>query len=219
MRLRLFVLTLGLCVAGPAAASGRALLQRGVALYREAAYAPAVAALEQARLSDELQAPERAECAFYLAAGYVALGSPAAARRELGALLDVAPEYELPAFTSPKVAALFRDVMLERERAPRLVALPPRRAAGAVELRFEPARTGGESFGAAWWRWRGERDFREAPLGHAPAPAAGRERLWARIAVEHGGTIEYYAVVRGAAGRAEAGTRDRPLELPVPPGP
>src|SRR4051794_23134018 len=74
-----------------------AQLTRGIALHREAGYAASVAALEQARASRGLSASEQVECAFYLAADYLALGSVAAARRELHKVVELQPGYEPPA--------------------------------------------------------------------------------------------------------------------------
>jgi hypothetical protein len=193
-----------------AAADGHALLQRGVAQHREAAYAASVALLEQARARGDLQPHELAEAAFYLAANYVAMGSLPAARRELRTVLENAPTYELPQYTSPKVAALFRDVRDEQERAPRLRPLPPRhKSATEIEIGFEASRTQGTAYGSAYWRFRGERGWREAPLGHVG------ERLMARLEVERDGTLEYWAEVRAPGGAALAGSKDKPLELPV----
>lgn len=210
------VLGLALVVAGaaraqPPAGDGRALVARGIALYREASYAASVAALERARVQGDLEPAQKVECGFYLAASYVALGSVRAARRELRAVLAAEPDYEPPQYTSPKVEALFRDVREELERAPRLRPLPPERAAGGMRLRFEASRTGGRAFGAVRWRWRGERDWREAPLGHGPAAA----ELAATVAVDRAGTLEYFAEGRAPAGALASGSAERPLELPV----
>jgi hypothetical protein len=185
------------------------LVQRGVQLHREASYASSVAALEQARQSPALTPAEQAECGFYLASDYVALNSMQSARRELRALLEAQPGYELPPYTSPKVAALFRDVQAELERMPRLRALPARRKASTVELWFEPSRTGGMAFGAAHWRWHGDDGWHEAPLAHVD------DKLITTIDVDRNGTLEYWAEARGPQGLAQAASKDRPLELPV----
>jgi hypothetical protein len=190
--------------------SGQALLARGIALHREASFAASIAALEQARASKQLASTELNECGFYLAASYVAVGSLGAARRELRALVEGAPDYELPPFTSPKVAALFREVRDEAERAPRLRALPPRRHSPQdLELWFEPARAGGATYGAASWRWHGETTYREAPLTHDGG------NLVARVAVDRTGMLEYFAEVRAATGLAHAGSAEQPLEVPI----
>jgi hypothetical protein len=205
----------GARAAGPSAPgeSPRALVGRGIALYREAGYAASVAMLERARATRALEATELAECAYYLAADYVALGSLEAARRELRELLSARPMFELPAFTSPKVATLFAEVQAEREQAPRLRAMPPRQHTPAkpteLELWFEPARMGGVAYGSSWWRWRGARDWREAPLGHAG------ENLVARVELARAGTLEYWAEARGPSGIAQAGSAAHPLEVPV----
>lgn len=198
------------CVPALAAAGdSKPLLRRGIALYRDAAYAESVTVLERARAHGGLELNERVECAFYLGAGYVALGSTTAARRELRAVLQDAPDYEVPQFTSPKVAALFADVRDELERAPRLTPLPPERRGERLRLRFEASRTGGRAFGSVQWRWRGEAGWREAPLAHA-----GGE-LDAEVTVARGGTLEYWADGRAPNGALQAGSAARPLELPV----
>jgi hypothetical protein len=201
------------CVALPRAAAGadgHALLQRGIALYREAGYAASVASLEQARASRALEPAELVECAFYLGADYVALGSSQAARRELRAVIETDPGYELPPYTSPKVAAVMRDVRDELLHAPRLKALPPRRPSrNAFVLEFDASRTGGDAFGAARWRWRGEDKWREAPLGH------DGDRMTAPVAIDRNGTIEYWAEMRAPGGYAQTGSAEKPLELPV----
>ncbi len=188
-----------------------ALLRRGIALSREASFAASVAALEQARARGPLSPSEVADCGYWIATDYVALGSAQAARRELRTLVAASPGYELPPFTSPKVAALYREIKDELERAPRLRALPPRSSSGGRELTLyvEPSRTGGTAYGAIYWRWKGEREFVEAPLAHSG------ENLFARLAIDHGGTLEYYAEVCAPGGSAQAGSREHPLEVPM----
>lgn len=215
MRRLVISLALALVVAPAHAQDPRALLQRGIALHRDAAFAASVAALEQAR-QGKLDQAEQVECAFYLASGYLALGSVQAARRELKTVLELSPSYELPQYTSPKVASLFRDVKEEQERLPLLKALPPRRLGPhRLVIAFEPSRMGGTAYGVAMWRWRGESAFREMPLGH------DGDTLVAELSISRGGTLEYYAEARGPSGLAQAASKDRPLELPVaapPPG-
>src|SRR4051812_37965735 len=161
---RVCLMILGLALPAAATEDAHALLQRGVSLAREASFAASVAALEQSRARGPLSPAELADCGYWLATDYLALGSTQAARRELRLLIESAPEYELPPYTSPKVAALYREVHDELERAPRLKALPPRPSARGVVLAFEPSRTGGTAYGAVYWRWQGEREWREAPL-------------------------------------------------------
>jgi hypothetical protein len=185
------------------------LLHRGIQLHREASYATSVAALEQARQSGLLDGNEQVECAFYLAADYVAMSSMQAARRELRTVLEEQPNYELPPYTSPKVAALFHDVLEELERLPRLRALPPRRKGSVVELWFEPSRTGGTAWGGAQWRFRGEGTWHEAPMVHFG------EQLMAVVPIDRNGTLEYWAQARGPQGLAEVASAKRPLELPI----
>jgi hypothetical protein len=195
------------------AADGRLMLRRGMQLYRDAAYAESVALLEQARTQGGLEPAERVECAFYLAAGYVALSSTGAARRELRTVLTEAPDYELPQYTSPKVAALFREVREELERAPRLRPLPPERRGDVLRLRFEASRTGGRAYGVVQWRWRGEPVWREAAMVH------DGDALAADVPVEQTGTLEYFADGRAPNGPLAAGAAQQPLELPVAVGP
>jgi len=195
------------------AGDARPLLRRGITLYRDAAYAESVALLEQARAKGGLEPPERVECAFYLAAGYVALGSTGAARRELRAVLQDEPDYELPQYTSPKVAALFREVREELENAPRMKPLPPERSADTLTLRFSASRTGGPAYGVVQWRWHGQTRWREAPMRHAG------DTLVADVPVEQAGALEYFADGRAPNGPLQAGSAAQPLELPVGAGP
>lgn len=217
MRILAAALTLLFTVAAAPAAppasgpvDGHALLQRGITLHREAAYAASVTALELARASHALLATELVECAFYLGADYVALGSLGAARRELRAVIETDPNYEPPQYTSPKVAMVLREVHDELERAPRIKALPPRRPSrNALVLEFDASRTGGVAFGVARWRWRGETAWHEAPLAH------DGERMTAPLALDRNGTVEYWAELRAPGGYAQTGRAERPLELPV----
>jgi hypothetical protein len=209
----LVVLALVCLPAIAVAGDGKPMLRRGIELYREASYAESVAMLEHARARGGLEPPERVECAFYLAAGYVALSSVSAARRELRTVLREAHDYELPQYTSPKVAALFRDVREELENAPRLKPLPPDRRGDALTLRFEASRTGGRAFGVVQWRWRGDAAWREAPMSHEG------DKLVADVPVERAGTLEYLADGRAPNGVLQAGSVERPLELPVSTGP
>ncbi len=195
------------------AGDGKPMLRRGIELYREASYAESVAMLEHARQRGGLEPAERVECAFYLAAGYVALSSTGAARRELRTVLQEAPDYELPQYTSPKVAALFRDVKDELENAPRLKPLPPERRGDALTLRFEASHTGGRAFGVVQWRWHGDAAWREAAMSHKG------EALVADVPVERAGALEYFADGRAPNGVLQAGSAERPLELPVSTGP
>jgi len=195
------------------ASDGRAALARGIQLYREASYAESVASLEQARARGGLEPEQSVECAFYLGAGYVALNSVTAARRELKGVLAAQPAYEPPQYTSPKVAALFRDVREELEKQPRLRPLPPERRAhsdgGGFVVRFEASRTGGRAFGVVDWRWRGEKNYAEAPLVQSGA------LLEALLPVTHEGTLEFFAIGQAPSGPLAAGSAEQPLELPV----
>jgi tetratricopeptide (TPR) repeat protein len=202
---------------------GRTLVQRGVLAYREAAYAAAVATLEQARATARLSPEELAECRFYLAASFVALGSTNAARRELRALVEANPGYDLPQYTSPKVVTLFREVREEVENRPRLRALPPVARGAVLAVRFEAARTGGTAYGSAFWRWRGERAYRELPLRHGDGSA--RDDLVAELPLREGTlragdpTVELWAEARAPQGLAQLASPERPLEVGVPSAP
>jgi hypothetical protein len=206
-RVSLWLLCLSLSAA--ATEDAHALLRRGIALSREASFAPSVAALEQARARGPLSPAEEAECEYWLATDYVAIGSTQAARRELSRLITTSPGYDLPLYTSPKVSALYREVHDELERAPRLKPLPPRQTHKGLVLAFEPARTGGIAYGAVYWRWQGEREWREEPLGHSG------ENLSATLSPSRGGTLEYWAETRAPDGTAAAGSKDKPLEVPA----
>jgi len=219
MRIMVAYASLGLAVLTSSAVadeSARALLQKGTTLYRDASYAAAVATLEQAR-SGALVREERAEATFYLAAGYVALGSLPAARRELRDLVATTPDFELPRYTSPKVAALFQEAQRDVERQPRLGSLPPRRnsAANRVELRFEASRIQGTAFGSAYVRWKGQPAFTEIPLAHVG------EELVASVPLGDGGakaetrSLEFWATVQSPSGPATLAHPERPLELAV----
>jgi hypothetical protein len=203
------VLLLGLSPPAAATEDAHALLRRGISLSREASFAASLAALEQARARGPLSPAEAAECEYWLATDYVAIGSIQAARRELKQLIESAPAYDLPLYTSPKVAALYHEVHDELERAPRLKALPPRRTQKGLVLAFEPARTGGTAYGAVYWRWRGEREWREEPLAHSG------ETLQTTLQPARAGTLEYWAEARAPEGAARAGTQDKPLEVPA----
>ena len=184
-------------------------------------------ALEKARASGVLSSEERAECAFYLGAAYVAVGSEGAARRELASLLEAQPTFEPPPYTSPKVASLLGEVARERGQAPQLEPRPPRRlpADGAtlsteIELGFETRRTRPPVYGVVRYRMRGERAFREAPLVAHGVPgdvtAEATIALSARVQVKGGGVLEYYADALGGGGALHAASAALPLELPVP---
>src|SRR5689334_25281223 len=102
---RVSMLLLALSLSASATEDGHALLRRGIALSREASFAASVAALEQARARGPLSPAEAAECGYWLANDYVALGSAQAARRELRQLSEAAPGYELPLRTSAQARA------------------------------------------------------------------------------------------------------------------
>jgi len=202
-----------------------AQLRRGVALQREASWTASIASLERARASGALSGGERAECAFYLAAAYLAIGSEAAARRELALVLEIQPGFEPPPYTSPKVASLLGEVARQRATAPTLEARPPRPARGnglpdgTLELGFEARRARSPIFGVVRYRMRGERAFREAPLVQREVRADAPLGLYAEVRPDRSGVLEYHAEALCPTGALTAGTAERPIELPVPEGP
>ena len=215
------VLSFGAPVEARATSVGpSALLRRGIALYREASYAASVAALEQARAgAGALEAVEQVECAFYLAADYVALGSLKPAEAELRRVIALEPGYEAPPFTSPKVAGMLAEVRAAEEHSPRLHALRPRvmlvPGGRTVEVAFEASRTGGTAYGAVSYRLPGERTVREAPLAHVGDRLAAQLSLGEDGGRGRAGTVEYWAEAQSPAGVMRAGSSARPFELAV----
>ncbi len=208
--------------AEPHAADGndaRTLMRKGIALQREASWSASIAALEKARALGLLAPAERVECAFYLAAAYVAVGSDGAARRELTAVLEAQPSFEPPPFTPPKVATMLGEVSRELGQRAELEARPPRRvpANGAAltpgfELGFESRRAHPPIYGVVRYRMRGDAVFREVPLSSREKNATG---LVAEVHPEKGGVLEYYADALSASGVLHAGSAEHPLELPI----
>jgi len=200
-------------------ADGHAQLRRGVALQREASWNASIAALEKARASGVLSPAERVDCAFHLAAAYLAIGAEPAARRELDLLLEAQPAFEPPAYTSPKLAALLGEVARTRAAAPWLEARPPHalpadaeRGSG-VELTFEARRVGPPIYGIVRYRLRGEPAWREAPLQRRAGATDGA--LVTDVRPTAAGVLEYYADALSSAGPLRAGTIAAPLELPL----
>jgi hypothetical protein len=195
---------------------GYALLQRGIALQRDASWNASIAMLERARAGGLATAAERAECAFYLAAAYLAINSEGAARRELALVLEERPGFEVPPYTSPKLASLFGDVTRERARSPVLEARPPRplpadqtRGSG-LELSFDTKRELKPVYGVVRFRMRGQVDYAEAPLAQrAPGSFA------AEVRPTKTGVLEYYADALSPLGALRAGSALAPLELPI----
>jgi hypothetical protein len=181
---------------------GHALLQRGIALQRDASWNASIAALERARAGGLGTAAERAECAFYLAAAYVAINSDGAARRELGIVLDERPGFEPPPYTSPKLASLFGEVTRERGRLPVLEARPPRRLqpdatrGSGLELTFDTKHDLTPVYGVVHFRLHGQTDYTEAPLAQR-------------------GPGSFVADALSPLGALRAGTAVSPLELPI----
>jgi hypothetical protein len=212
------VATVGAAVAarGAEPEDARALLRRGIALQREANWNASIAALERARATGVLAPAERVECAFYLGAAYLAVGSDGAARRELDQVLEVQPNFEPPPYTSPKLAALLGEVFRQRAQAPALDARPPRPLAAdaeqgsGVELTFEARRATAPIYGVVRYRLRGEARWREAPLS-----SRGADGVAAAVRPPASGVLEYYADALSAAGPLRVGTAAAPLELPL----
>lgn len=197
----------------------RAFMRKGIALQREASWSASIAALEKARALGVLAPAERVECAFYLAAAYVAVGSDGAAKRELAAVLEADPGFEPPPFTPPKVASMLGEVSRELGQRAVLEARPPRRVLGngavltpGFELGFESRRVRAPIYGVVRFRMRGETAFREVPL-------VAREKSPTTLAAEvhppRGGVLEYYAEALSASGPLRAGSVEHPFELPV----
>lgn len=195
-----------------------ALLRRGIALQREGSWSASIAALEKARAAT-LAPAERVECAFYLGAAYLAIGSEGAARRELAAVLQAQPSFEPPPYTSPKVASLLGEVARELGQAPSLEARPPRRLAASdhvgsgVELSFEPRRAKAPIYGVVRFRMRGDARWDELALQHRTNDADSP--LVAEVRPRTAGVLEYYADALSAAGALRAGAVGAPLELPL----
>ena len=193
-----------------------AMVRRGIALQREASWTASIAMLEKARASGVLSSAERVECEFYLAAAFVAIGSDAAARRELASVLQAQPSFELPPYTSPKVASLLGEVSRERAQAPGLEAKPPRASDGGLELGFDARRARTPIYGVVRFRMRGEKTFHEAPL--AVSSAGAPITVAAQVPTPAAGVLEYYADALSAEGALHAGSETQPLELPVSAG-
>jgi hypothetical protein len=203
-------------VACAAESEAHTLLQKGIALQRDASWNASIAALEKARAAGLATAPERAECAFYLAAAYVAINSDGAAKRELGVVLDERPSFEPPPYTSPKLASLFGEVTRERSRRTELEARPPRTLApdethgSGLELTFDAQRGLAPIYGVVHFRMRGAPHYEEAPLTRH-----GAGSLIADVRPAQPGVLEYYADALGPSGPLRAGSMTAPLELPI----
>ena len=164
--------------------------------------------------SGGLEPPERVECGFYLAAGYVALSSTGAARRELRA--------------RARRRARLRAAAVHLAQGGGAV---PRRASRSWRTRRACRRC--RPSGAAT-RWRCASPPR-APAGAPTAWCSGagagsragaRRRCATRasslvtdVPVEQTGTLEYFADGRAPGGVLQAGAAEQPLELPVAVGP
>lgn len=215
----LLVVSVAPSLAGAAdAADPHAMLRKGIALQREASWAASISTLEKARASGVLSSAERIECAFYLGAAYVAIGSDSAARRELAAVLEAQPSFEPPPYTSPKVASLLGEVSRERAQAPGLDARPPRPTEdGVFELGFDARRARAPIYGVVRFRMRGTKRFAEAPLA-VTGEGRGGVTVAARVPAPEPGVLEYYADALSSDGALRAGSDAQPLELPVPAG-
>ncbi len=194
-----------------------AMVRRGIALQREASWTASIATLEKARASGVLSSAERVECEFYLAAAFVAIGSDAAARRELASVLQAQPSFEPPPYTSPKVASLLGEVSRERAQTPGLEARPPRASDGGLELGFDARRARMPIYGVVRFRMRGEKTFHEAPLAVSDTDKAPIT-VAAQVPTPQAGVLEYYADALSAEGSLHAGSETQPLELPVAAG-
>ena len=199
-------------LAEPVDAHGQ--LRRGIELQREASWSASITSLERARAVGTLSTVERAECAFYLAAAYLAIGSDAAARRELAVVLDLQPGFEPPPYTSPKVSSLLGEVARSRATAAQLDPRPPHTSADGLELGFEAHRIKGPIYGVVRFRMRGDEDYGAAPLVARAAQHDGTQALVADVKPAHSGVLEYYADALEPGGHLVAGSSDRPYALP-----
>lgn len=191
-----------------------AQLRRGIGLQREASWSASITMLERARAVGTLSTIERAECAFYLGAAYLAIGSDAAARRELGVVLDLQPGFEPPPYTSPKVASLLGEVARSRATAAQLDPRPPRTSSEGLELGFEAHRIKGPIYGVVRFRMRGDSDYVAAPLLARSPQHDGTQALAAEVKPGRSGVLEYYADALEPGGRLVAGSADSPYALP-----
>ncbi|HJZ88272.1 MAG TPA: hypothetical protein VKN99_24025 [Polyangia bacterium] len=213
-----WIALLGLVATDPAAA-----LKHAEALYADAQYPEAVAALDELLARRDLAPAARLEATLYLGMGQLALGNEQAARARFQELLEANPAYELPRYTSPKIRALFDQIRAQVQGGPRLEALPPLAEAaasgpGPVRLRFHAERLagGGTQRALVYWRRSGQRDWSEIAL-------AGQTELSAEpplAATSEPATdfdLEYYAEIQeGPLVLAHAGTAAQPLVVHVP---
>ncbi|MEO6954430.1 MAG: hypothetical protein ABI321_21715 [Polyangia bacterium] len=204
------------CGRASADADAHAQLRRGIELQREASWSASITALERARSTGALSSAERAECGFYLGAAYLAIGSEAAARRELSVVLDLQPGFEPPPYTSPKVASLLGEVARSRATAAQLDPRPPRPSPSSdgLELGFEAHRTKGPVYGVVRFRMRGDALYGSAPLVARSPEHDGTQALVADVKPAHSGVLEYYADALEPAGHLVAGSAERPYALP-----
>ena len=191
-------------------------LRRGIELQREASWSASITALERALSTGTLSSAERAECAFYLAAAYLAIGSDAAARRELAVVLDLQPGFEPPPYTSPKVASLLGEVARSRATAAQLEPRPPRPSPSSdgLELGFEARRVKGPIYGVVRFRMRGDTSYTAAPLVARSAEHDGTQALVADVKPAGSGVLEYYADALSPGEHLVAGSAVRPYALP-----
>lgn len=205
--------------AGEPPATPSTLLKRGIELQRQASWSASIAMLEKARAAGVLARAEQIECAFYLAAAYVAVGSDGAARRELTFVLDAQPGFEPPPYTSPKVTSLLGELARTRQQGPSLEARPPRTLSGAaagpggasaIELGFEARRAPTPIYGVVRFRLRGQPAWRDALLQSRGVDGT----LIAEVRPGGSGVLQYYAHAMSAAGALSVGSPAAPLELP-----
>jgi hypothetical protein len=207
-------------VAVPArAADGdAAALKRAEALFSDAQYADAVAALDEVLARGTLDATSRREATLYLGMSHLALGHDDAARARFREVLTDDVAYALPRYTSPKIRAAFERVRDEVRSAPRLSPLGPLIRPSPigperVRLRFRAERATDRP-ATAYWRRRGEATYVAVPLAGADAERAGDVALPARIDTDF--DLEYYAeIADGDRVLARAGSREQPLSVRV----
>lgn len=142
--------------AGPA--SG--LVDQGVRDYLEGRYSQARDLLEQALADKTLDTNRRLGALYYLACCQIALDDVPAAQHVFKSLLDLKPDYLLPAGTAPKIVRVFEKVKAQARTSPRIDKhlqtgpKPPANPALAKAGENPPVKKAPEKHhGSTWWIW------------------------------------------------------------------
>ncbi len=163
-------------------------------LYDDAEYAEAVAAYDELLERPDLSEAQKQEALLYLGFAQLGLRHDDAARRQFRRLLEKAPRYVLPAYTSPRLVTVFeqvrREVTAKSDIALRGVHKTPTDTGTHVELEFLVAKTG-VAHALLFWRWQGDPVFNELALGENGGIAEG-----AIDAPKDHTVMEYYAELR-----------------------